>query len=184
MPSIAKERFMSRMVLYIVLAALTFSVGVGTSALHERMTRPAVPRVPTPNIPAEHVIVLTKLVRTYHNGIQASGRAGRFDACFSSFASIDGMQFSSTNIYFDTPKQAERELKKRLRRAQEIISREKLVDEKGQVVGEEVIASYPPERDSSTQWFELLHVRGSDFRAVTSSSLHNITEYKNDLSRE
>ena len=91
------------------------------------------------------------------------------------------MNFSSTNIYFDSPKQAQRELQKRLKTALEILVREKLLDETGQIVGEQVVATFPPYSDASTPSAQLLLTRGSDFVSISSSSLRNITEYKKDL---
>jgi len=117
--------------------------------------------------------------RTYQSVMHASGLAGRYEACFGIFSSSDGMNFSTTNIYFDSPKQAQRELKNRLKTALEILSREQSVDETGQVVGELVVATFPPSENASTPSAQLLQTKGSDFVSI-SSSLHNITEYKKD----
>ena len=118
--------------------------------------------------------------RTYKSRMHASGLAGRHEACFGHFSSSDGMNFSSTNIYFDSPKQAQRELQKRLKTALDILSREESLDETGHVVGEQVVATFPTYGDASTPSAQLLFTKGADFVSISSSSLRNITEYKKD----
>jgi len=166
---------------YLGIAALTFSAGVGMSALRPKAFHHDPQNVLTFKLQPMAVKSTAEVKRTYQSVMHASGLAGRFEACFGIFSSSDGMNFSTTNIYFDSPKQAQQELKKRLKTALEILSREKSVDETGQVVGEQVVATFPPSDNASTPSAQLLQTKGSDFISISSSSLHNITEYKKDL---
>ena len=167
--------------LYLGFAALTFGAGVGLSSLRTAIFRESPPRVLRFQVRPTALAATAEVKRTYQSQMHASGRAGRHEACFGHFSSSDGMNFSSTNIYFDSPKQAQRELQKRLKTALEILSREKSLDETGQVVGEQVVATFPPYRDGSTPSAQLLFTKGSDFVSISSSSLRNITEYTKDL---
>ena len=119
--------------------------------------------------------------RTYGSPIQVPGRVGKYTACFGRFSSSDGMNFKSTNISFESPKRAQRELQKRLKKAHDIVSREDLVDITGRVVGEKVVATFPHDKKVDGPTAELIFVSDSEFISVASSSLHHIIEYKKDL---
>ena len=167
--------------LYLGLTALTFGAGVGLSSLRTAIFRQSPPPVLTSQVRPAAVAATADVKRTYQSRMHASGRAGKHDACFGHFSSSDGMNFSSTDIYFDSPKQAQRELQKSLRTALEILSREKSLDESGQVVSEQIVATFAPYRDASTPSAQLLFTKGSHFMSISSSSLRNITEYKKDV---
>jgi hypothetical protein len=165
---------------YLGIAVLTFSAGVGMSALRPKAFHHDSQNVLTFKLQPMAVKSTAEVKRTYQSVMHASGRAGRYEACFGIFSSSDGMDFSTTNIYFDSPEQAQRELEKRLKLALEILSREKSVDETGQVVGELVVATFPPSDKALTPSAQLLQTKGADFVSISSSSLHNLTEYKKD----
>jgi hypothetical protein len=77
-----------------------------------------------------------------------------------------------------------RELKRRLKKALKIISRAPALDDAGRVVGEEVVVLFPPYEKETTPSAELMLVKGSDFVSVASSSLRNITAYRDHHKRE
>src|SRR5258705_7047108 len=156
--------------IWILVAVLAFMVGINSSSLRRVMFSHRDPRVLTLQIPATPVARSLETKRTYQSEMHASGLAGKYEACFGHFSSSDGMNFSSTNIYFDSPRQAQRELQKRLKKVLEIVSREKSLDETGQVVGEQVLATFPPYGDASTPSAQLLLTKGSDFVSISSSS--------------
>jgi hypothetical protein len=133
------KRFM-----HLGVIALTFGAGVGTFSLRKTMLRQNPPPALMLQVPPTAVVATTDVKRTYQSRMHAYGLAGRHEACFGDFSSSDGMNFSSTNIYFDSPQQARRELQKRLKTALEILAREKSLDEAGRVVGEQVVATFPP----------------------------------------
>src|SRR5688572_13614036 len=112
--------------------------------------------------------------------MNASGRAGKHRACFGALSSSDGMTFSRTNIYFDSANQARQELQRRLRKAVEIVSRQAMLDARGRVIREEAIATFPPYNKQSLVSASLIVVEGTNFMSIESSSLRNITEYRQD----
>ena len=118
--------------------------------------------------------------RTYLSLMHASGRAGKYRACFGGFRSSDGMTFSTRDIYFDSSRHARLELQRRLKKAIEIVSREPLLDANGRLVGEEAVATFLPYDKGSMVSAELIVVKGTHFNSIGSSSLHNVTEYKRD----
>jgi hypothetical protein len=166
---------------YIAVAALTFCTGVGLTALWVTYSHQKPPQLWTLQIQPTSVTPTAAVIRTYESQSHASGFVGKYRAYFANFSSSDGMKFSSTNMQFDSPQQAQRELQKRLKPALEIRSREKLFDETGKEIGEQVVATFSPYDGESTPSANLLLTRGSVFVSVSSSSLHNISEYKKSL---
>ena len=67
-------------------------------------------------------------------------------------------------------------MQKRLKDAVEIIRREPVFDEKGTQVGERVVATFAPYKDSSVVWAELLWTEGSRYVSQRRSSLQSILE--------
>jgi hypothetical protein len=122
-----------------------------------------------------------KQERKYEMG--AAGKAISKDgtpASFSSWYTSDGMSFSRWSEYPDSPKRANRELQRTLRKAVEIIKREPLLNEAGHQVGEKIIATFPP-KYAYYGAATLLWTDGSTFGYVGSSSLQNILEYEKDI---
>jgi hypothetical protein len=119
-----------------------------------------------------------KRERTYERGPAGLAATGSFITLYSS----DGMNFTKWSVYCDTPRRAKREFEKRLKKAVEIVSREPVLDEHGQQIGEKVVAVFSPDgHDNSpaallwTEKEELFHVEGS--------SLRDILEYRKDFGR-
>lgn len=172
---------MRRFTFRFAVAFLTFAVGVAAVSLWLISRRPN----PTLKSAAENqpALLRPEKKRTYEWGIRASGTSGKYRACFGSFSSSDGMKFSSTNIYFDSAKRADRELRARLKEAAEIVKREPVFDNSGHKVGEQVVATFAPVKDSPVASAALIRVEGSDFVSIESSSLQNILEYEKDHQR-
>jgi hypothetical protein len=162
----------------VAVALLTFAVGVGVASLRMTLNRPRPPSVSAPQV--QLVSSNVEIKRTYRSLMHASGRAGKHRACFGGFRSSDGMTFSTTDIYFDSSNHARREMQRRLKKAIEIVSRQPLLDASGQVVGEEVVATFPPYDKGSMLSAELIVMDGTHFNSIGSSSLRNVTEYKRD----
>ena len=171
------RRFMFR----FVIALLTFTVGVAAASLWLISRRPNL----QPKSVAENqsTPLVAEKKRTYEWGIQASGYSGKYRACFGSFSSSDGMKFSSTNIYFNSSKRSYRELQMSLKKAIEIIKREPILNASGHKIGERVVASFAPYKDSPVASAALIRAEGSDFVSIESSSLQNILEYEKDHQR-
>ena len=171
------RRFMFR----FVIAFITFTVGVAAASLWLISRRPNL----QPKSAAENqsTPLVAEKKRTYEWGIQASGYSGKYRACFGSFSSSDGMKFSSTNIYFNSSKRSYRELQMSLKKAIEIIKREPILNASGHKIGERVVASFTPYKDSPVASAALIRAEGSDFVSIESSSLQNILEYEKDHQR-
>src|SRR5688572_26440456 len=114
--------------LFLAVAVLTFGIGIGISSLSTTTCRRSTESRFTIQARRVQPISTLEMKRTYGSPIQVPGRAGKYTACFGRFSSSDGMTFKSTNISFESPKQAQRELQKRLKKAHDIVSREDLVD--------------------------------------------------------
>jgi hypothetical protein len=172
---------MRRFTLRFAIAFLTFTVGVAAASLWPISRRPKLQ--PTPVVENQPTSLVAEKKRTYEWGMQASGRSGKYRACFGSFSSSDGMKFSSTNIYFGSPKRANREFQKRLKNAIEVIKREPILDASGHKVGELAVATFAPHEGSSVASAALIRAEGADFVSIESSSLQNILEYEKDHQR-
>ena len=116
-----------------------------------------------------------------------------FRFAISGLESSDGMKFSRLTVYFDMPtvgrrgltkieqeKRAREELEKQLQITVEIVWREPLFDRAGLLVGEKVIAKFPP-RYKEFGGSTLLWRRGSSYGYVASSSLENVLAYERDV---
>lgn len=172
---------MRRLTLRLAVALLTFNLGLSAVSLL-MVTRRRAPQL----ISVEEnqpVRVARAEKRTYEQRMQASGYAGKYRACFGVFSSSDGMNFSSTNIYFRSHARAERELRKTLRTASEIIKRELILDREGRRSGQRVVAVFAPEKGVHVAAAKVIWTDDSDFGYIHSSSLHNILEYEKDHRR-
>ena len=172
---------MRRFTFRFAIALLTFTVGVTAASLWLISHRPNLQSKPV--VESQPTLLVAEKKRTYEWGIQASGYSGKYRACFGSFSSSDGMKFSSTNIYFDSSKRAYRELKMRLKEATEIVKREPILNASGHKIGERVVATFAPDKDSLVASAALIRVEGSDFVSIESSSLQNILGYEKDHQR-
>ena len=145
---------MRRVPIRLLVALLTFMIGVLVASLWLIPHRPA-PRARSV-IESPPALAPVEKKRTYEPGAHASGYAGRHRACWSVVSSSDGMSFSRTSIYYNSPKRALREFKKNLRQANEVVKREPTFDEWGRQVGEQVVATFAPYEGSSVPWVGLV----------------------------
>ncbi len=172
---------MRRLILRLAVALLTFIIGMTAASLWN-MSRRLNPKIISV-VESQPAPSADEKKRTYEYGMQASGYSGNYRACFGAFSSSDGMKFSSTNIYFGSPKRANRELQKTLIDASEIIKRETILDREGRKIGQRVVAMFAPYNDSSVASAKVIWAEGSNFGYIDSSSLRNIIEYEKDHQR-
>ncbi|HKC63348.1 MAG TPA: hypothetical protein VKB86_06910 [Pyrinomonadaceae bacterium] len=169
---------MRRLTFYLAVAIGTFSLGVGFALLW------AISHHPTSNVfPIEKVNQAIPLPqkRVYESGGIYCGFVGRYRVSSNQLESSDGMQFSITRIFYNSPKEANKELLLSLEGASNIVKREPVLDNKGHQIGEKVVATFPPREGGSVTFYtQLLWTQGKDFGLVSSTSLENILKYDKD----
>lgn len=167
---------MRRLTLRVIVALITFVIGVTAASLwliFPRRSSVAVKlEVTTP--PQTPV----KRERTYERGPAREARDGSFITSYSS----DGMNFTKWSVHCDTPRRVRREFEKRLKKVVEIISREPVLDEHGELLGEKVVAVFSPD-DPDNSPASLLWTEKEELFQVEGSSLHDILEYRKDFGR-
>lgn len=95
---------------------------------------------------------------------------------FTNYETSDGLYFSRTFYFYDSPKQATQKLQERIKLAQ-TIRREPVLDENGKRVGEKFIVKYQ-DKGAGILW-----TNGSTLVVVDSSSLDNLSEFEKDHKR-
>ena len=167
---------MPRLTFRFIVALLTFIIGVTAASVW------LVLRHPSPemnkfvvNTPAP---IPNKQERTYTRGPAGLATTGSFITLNSS----DGMSFTKWSVYCRTPQLAKKELKKRLRKATEIVTREDVFDESGQQIGEKIVALFSPNDPDNSQ-ATLIWTENEELFQVEGSSLQNILEYRKDYRR-
>jgi len=173
---------MRRLTLRLAVALVTFIIGITAAFLWVVSCRQPEPKTISVG-ESKSAPSADEKKRTYEHEMQASGYSGSYRACFGALSSSDGMKFSSTNIYFDSSKRANQELQMRLKKVIEIVKREPILDKSGNKIGERVVATFVPYKDSTIASAALIRVEGSDFVSIESSSLQNILEYEKDHQR-
>jgi hypothetical protein len=97
------------------------------------------------------------------------------------FGSSDGRYFKKWTITCLQPQGAKGKMEELLKRAERIVSREPVFDGEGRQIGEEVIALFPP-NDTENGVASLFHFGESEYLIqVTSTSLQNILDYREDF---
>jgi hypothetical protein len=171
-----QEKDMRRIALRLIIAVLTFSVGIvaGQITLLWRQSAPKMRTLPVP-APAP-----SNLDRKYETGVMGHGvTKDGYTFAVTGFASSDGMQFSRESVYYQSPQRAIHQLQVALRKATAVIRQEPFMDKNGRACGEKVIATFPAKSrfgKASVLWTD-----GSTFRYVCSSSLQNILQEERDL---
>ena len=92
------------------------------------------------------------------------------------------MSFTKWSVYCGSPEGAERELKKRIKKAIKIVSQELVFDKAGHQVGEKIVVLFSP-GDPDNSASSLLWTENDELFQVESSSLQNILEYRKDFKR-
>ena len=167
---------MARQSLRLTATLLMLGVGAIATALW-MFPRPAVPE--PDNVEAGSVVVQQE--RTYADRLLGSCETeDGFRCSLRLFESSDGRSFSQEIVSYDSPKRANTELRKRLREASEIVTRQPLFDEQGQRQGEKAVATFiggdPPRAQA-----EILWTYGPKFTSVSAASLDNILEYDKEF---
>ena len=171
---------MNRFTLYLMVALLTFVLGIGAVSLWARVRYSSPVTIKrTENLSSKSAPTLSG--RGYK--VVSSGKVLTKDGTptfISSWRTSDGMSFYHWREYHVSPEHAHRSLQKTLDKAVKIIKRETLFDVSGHEVGEKVIATFPPQY-SEYGTVALLWTDGATFTYESSSSLQNILEFEKDI---
>jgi hypothetical protein len=182
MQSIAVWRKLSdmrRFTLRLTVAVLTLVAGIAAGSLRS-MLHPS--STVTVKRAEEHAPAEAPARPEREYTMVAAGRGeprGGVSTAVSTLYTSDGMIFSRWSEYHDSPRTANREMRKTLKGAVKLIKRELLLDEAGLEVGEKVVAVFPPRYGYGAATF--LWVKGTTFCRVESSSVENIFEYEKDF---
>ncbi len=166
---------MRRVAFFILVACSFFTVGVIAFLSWHFISGPSSATIPPASIISS---VVGANNRRYERG--PAGLATR--GSFMTLNSSDGMSFTKWSVYCRSPRHAAIELRKRTRKAVEIFSREPVVDEKGQQIGEKLLALFS-RNDSTNALASLLWTENEEFFQVEGSSIQNILEYRKDFHR-
>ncbi len=166
---------MHRFTLRLIIALLTFIIGVGASAAWFIVRRPFAVKSNAAAIPT----VQDKREKTIVGGIAGEGiSADGYPTSFSNHEYSDGTSIHQMSVFYRSSKRANVELQKRIKEADAIIRREPVLDEQGRQIGERVVATFVPYKGSSVDSAELLWTEGSRYVSQKRSSLQSIL---NDL---
>ncbi len=169
---------MHRLTFRLTAALLTFIIGITAASLWFVFRRPSSPAA-KPEVNSS-VQLPAKSERTYKRGMSGEGATGAPGASFITLESSDGMRFTKWSTDYESPKRANSELQRKLKKALGIVNREPAFDENGQRIGEKVLATFSPNnRDAGPA--SLLWTEGSELFQVDSSSVQNILEYRKDF---
>lgn len=154
-----------KVVLRLLVMVLTLSASVVAARLLVR-SRTWEPLFQNPAKPS----------RIYSRGLAGQTNAGSFITLNSS----DGMSFTKWTLDFDSAAGAEQEMEQRLKGVVKIISREPLVNDSGERVGETVVALVPP-NGADYAAARLMWTDKEQFCQVDGATLNNILEYRKDF---
>lgn len=167
---------MRRLTFRIVVTVLTFTIGVTSTSLWFLFSRPSTMK-PQAEVSAPSQAP-AKQERTYSRGPAGMSTKGSFITLNSS----DGMSFKKWTVDYESPERANREFRKRLKKAIEIMSREPVFSDNIRSTGEKVVARFPDSYEDAGP-ASLLWTDGAEFVQVDSSSVQNILEYRKDFGR-
>jgi hypothetical protein len=98
---------------------------------------------------------------------------------FSSYVFYDGTKLAFSRARFDSARDAERCFQSELQNATRIIEQETLFDEAHEkVVGERVIAIFPPDEYAKTEWTRIMSLDGDRIVEITSPSLRHALNFE------
>jgi hypothetical protein len=118
--------------------------------------------------------------RTYTREIAGEAPEGAPGGSFFTLVSSDGMKFTKWSTDYETPERAASQLRQKLSKALEIVSRQPTGNTSGRKVGETVVARFAANhRDAGPA--SLLWTSGSELFQVDSSSIENILAYRKDF---
>ncbi len=103
---------------------------------------------------------------------------------FRSYVFYDGMKLSYAPAKFDSAEAAEGCFRSELQNAATIIEREILFDEAHEkVVGERVVAIFPPNEYTETEWASVIILDGDRIIEITSPSLRRTLNFEKEKRR-
>lgn len=166
---------MRRLAFFILVASSSFGVGVILTRSIRFLNKPSSAVIaPVGQIPSS----FQNNRRQYHRGPAGLATRGSFITLNSS----DGMNFTKWTVYCQSSNAAAKRLQKGIRGAVNIFSREPVYDDKGQQIGEKIVALFSA-NDARNAPASLLWTENEEFFQVEGSSLHDILEYRKDFNR-
>jgi len=100
---------------------------------------------------------------------------------FSSYVFYDGMKLAFSRARFESAEAAERCFQSELQKAGRIVEQEILFDEAHEkVVGERVVAIFPPNEYSETEWASVMSLDGDRIFEITSPSLRRALNFEKE----
>ena len=100
---------------------------------------------------------------------------------FSSYVFYDGMKLAFSRSRFDSAEAAERCFQSELQQASKIVEREILFDEaREKVVGERVVAIFPPNEYTKTEWASVMSLDSDRIFEITSPSLRRTVNFEKE----
>lgn len=170
---------MRRFALRLLVGLFAFLIGVAATAfwIYSRQT-------PVENKKAAEQPVSAspaKPQKTVVSGIAGKGISeDGYATSFSDRDYSDGTYVHQLSTFYNSPKQANAALAKRLGQAVEIIRREPNLDDRGVKVGECVVATFAPAPGKKNVSAELLWTEGSRYVAQQRASVPEILEDLDD----
>ena len=100
---------------------------------------------------------------------------------FSSYVFYDGMKLAFSDAKFDSPEAAERCFQSVLQNASKIVEREILFDEAHEkVVGKRVVAIFPLDEYTKTEWAIVMSLDGDRIFEVSSPSIRRTLKFEKE----
>ncbi len=172
---------MKRLIFRLIFALLTFTIGLAATSLLLSYRRPASQIIITETKQSEpHAI--SQPIR-FEPGVRACGYikgGGSFSD--SSHTSSDGIGVGYLSAEYPSPSRANKELRRKIKEAIQIIERAPMLNDKREHVGERVVAMFPPnspfKESASVFWTD-----GANFYSIDSPSLKNALEFEKPSAR-
>ena len=175
---------MKRIFLRLTLALLTFTIGVTSAFLWPSYRRTAPPIIKIEgSTPAEDTLA-SRVTKFEPKGSACGYVYVRGGGRFSSqmYESSDGVGVGYSAGDYGSPSRAKKYLREKIKDALQIIERTPKLDDTGKLVGERVVAMYPPnapfEELGSVFWTD-----GSHFYVIDSPSLKHTLEFERSSDR-
>lgn len=100
---------------------------------------------------------------------------------FSTYVFYDGMKLAFSSARFDSAEAAQRCFQSGLQQASRIVEREILFDETHEkVVGERIVAIFPPDKNTNTEWVSVMSLSGDSIFEITSPSLQRTLNFEKE----
>jgi hypothetical protein len=159
---------MQRRITYLVVTLITFSIGI--SAVWFCGFIQGIES----NEPDENVLL--PVVLPAKQRFTPTGRACK-PGWAQGYESSDGERLSESGNGFSSVAMANRELQKRISKAEKIVERTVKFDSKGKKVGERVIAIFPP-NEGRTTWVSIIWTDKTAIGSINAPSLQLALEFE------